>query len=352
MSGGGAPAPGAAPVGIAGLGVYVPERVVTAAELAERSGIGEQVIREKFGLASKHVAAPDEHVSEMAAEAGRRALADASARLGREIGPGDLDLVIYCGSPHKEYPVWLAAPRIQHLLGARRAWAFEVGGVSAGAPIALRVAADMMSADDGPRTALLVAASREAELIDYRNPRTRFLFNFGDGATAAVLVRGLVRNRVLRSAFRTDGAFSHHVRVPAGGSRRPASAETVREGLHALEVVDPEGMKAGLDPVTLECFVRVAREAVARSGHGEGGAIDFLAVLHTKRSLYDALLERLGVAPDRSVYLDTYGHISAADPLIALWEGERRGLLRAGMLAVALSAGTGYTWAATAVAWG
>ncbi len=338
-------------IGIASLGVYLPAAVMSAAELGARAGIAEEVVLEKLGLVQKHIAAADEHVGDMAAEAARRALAAASETLGEELGPEAVDGILYFGSPHKEYPVWLTAPRIQHLLGARRAWAFEIGGVSAGAPYALRVAADMMAADERLRTLLLVAASKESMLLDYANRRARFMFNFGDGAAAAVLRRGLERNRILGSAFLTDGSFSEHVRVPAGGSQLPASHETVEQRLHYLDVHDLEGMKERLDPVTLARFVAVVVEAVRRSDR-RPAEVGFLAMLHTKRSLFETVLARLGLSEDQSVYLDHCGHISAVDPLIGLWEGERRGRLRSGMLAVALAAGTGYSWAATAIAWG
>ena len=339
-------------VGIAGLGRHEPEAVTTAAEMAEATGIPEDVVREKFGLVQKRIAGEEEHASDMAAEAGRRALRDASERLGREITAADLDGIIYFGSTYKDYRVWLAAPRVQHLLGAEDAWAFEVSATSGGAPFALRTAVDMMAADGGPRVVLLTAASRESHLIDYDNERSRFMFNFGDGAAAAVLVRGLDRNAVLGSSFLTDGSFSEDVRVPAGGSRLPCSPETLERGQHSLDVRDPADMKRRLDPVSLDRFERVAREAAHRSGGGPEGAIDFLAVLHTKRSLHEALLDRLDLTPEQTVYLDHHGHLSAADPLLGLQEGERRGRLEDGALAVALSAGTGYTWAATGVRWG
>ncbi len=338
-------------IGIAGLGSCLPRTVLSAAEIGALAGMPEAVVVEKMGLREKRIAGPDEHVSDMAAEAGRRALDDAAEQMGEPLGPADLDGIIYCGSPHKEYPVWLAAPRIQQLLGADRAWAFEVGAVSAGVPFALRVAADMMAADPALKTILVVAASRESHLIDYAVRDTRFIFNFGDGAAAAVLRRDANRSEILRSAFLTEGGFNEHVRVRAGGSALPASAETVSAGLHALEVHDFEAMKTGLDPITLDRFVEVAGQA-ARSSGWDDGRIDFLAVLHTKRSLHEAILDRLGLSADRSIYLDDIGHVSAADPLFALERAAREGRLERGMRVVVLSAGTGYSWAATAIVWG
>lgn len=340
------------PVGIAGLGRYEPEDVMTAGELGEAAGIPEEVIRDKFGLVQKHVAGDGEHVSDMAAEAGRRALREASERLGREVTGSDLDGVVYFGSTWKDYRVWLAAPRVQHLLGASDAWAFDVAATSGGAPFALRIVADKMAARERHRLVLVVAASRESHLLDYGNERSRFMFNFGDGAAAALLVRGFPRNTVLDSSFHTDGSFSEDVMVPAGGSRLPCSPQTLERNQHVLDVLDPDDMKRRLDPVSLDRFVDVAREAARRSDGASGGEIDFLAVLHTKRSLHEALLGRLGLGPEQTAYLDHHGHLSAADPLLGLQEGERRGRLRDGDLVVTLSAGTGYTWAATALRWG
>lgn len=343
-----------APVGIAGLGVYRPERVMTAAELGERAGIPEEVVREKFGLREKRIAGEGEHVSDMAAEAGRRALEDASRRTGRTIDAGEIDAVVYFGSMYKDYRNWLAAPRIQHLVGAEQAWSFDLSGASAGGPVALRVAADLMGSRPDVELLLLAGASRESELLDYTNRRSRFMFNFGDGGGAALLERGRERNAILDSSIRTDGSFSEDVMVPVGGSRRPQTRETIEEGLHRLDVPDPESMKRRLDPVSLDRFVAVAREAVEASGH-ELADLDFLSVLHTKRSLHEALLERLGLDGEQTVYLDRWGHLSAVDPLIGLREGERTGKLDGSdgpALALALSAGTGYTWAATALRWG
>lgn len=312
-------------------------------EIAERSGIPLAVVEEKFGLKGKHRAGPDEHVSDMCVAAARPLVA--------AVSPEAIDAVIYFGSPHKDYPVWMVAPRIQHELGVQGAPAFEVASVSAGLPFALDVARSLMLANAHYRTVLLVGASKESTLIDYNNQRSRFMFNFGDGAVAAVLRRGHPHNRVLATAAMTDGSFHDYVKVPAGGSRLPASAETVSQGLHCLDVSDPRTMKERLDPVSAERFIQVAWQAAERSGY-RPEQIRFVAMLHTKRSLFAQVMEALGVPPERWVYLDKYGHMSAIDPLVALDEGRRQGLVHPGDLVILLTAGTGYSWAATALVWG
>lgn len=330
-------------VGIAGLSVYVPQRFADSTEIAAQTGIPEWVIREKFGLQRKHLAGDDEHVSTMAVRAARPLL--------EHVDPLEIDALVYFGSPHKDYAVWSVGPKIQHELGIKNAFTFELMNVSAGGPVTLKVVKDMLTADPDLRQVLCVGASREADLIDYSNERSRFMFNFGDGAVAMLLRRDYAHNVILQSALRTDGAFNEFVRVPAGGSVLPTSERTVRERLHYIDVSDPQLMKEQLDPVSVDNFLWAAREAVRRSGHTPD-EIAFLAPLHTKRSLFELLLKELGLTEEQAVYLDQYGHLSALDPIIGLWEGERTGKLRGGDLAVALSAGTGYSWTATAIRWG
>jgi len=332
-------------VGVVGWGTYLPGRVETAQEVAERSGLPPDVVERKLGLREKRVPGPEDHVSHMGREAARRALARS------QTAPEELDLVLYCGSEYKDYIVWSAAAWLQHALGARRAWAFEVYALCAGTPVALQTAKALMLADPRLKTVLLVTASREGDLIDYQNERTRFMFNFGAGAAALVLKRDHPRNRVLESAFLTDGSFSEDVVMPAGGSRRPPGPETVRQDLHKLDVPDPRRLKERLDPVSLPNFLGVIREAVERSGYSLAD-VTFLALTHMKRSFHRRVLEELGLREEQSVYLEDCGHVQAADQILALEQGLACGRVREGDLVVLAGAGTGYTWAATALRWG
>ena len=328
------------PVGIAGTAAYLPERWMTAAEIGAASGIPENVLVERFGLRGKHIAAADEHVTDLSVAAGERALAEAG------LDPRDVDVVVYFGSTWKEWPVWQAAPWISHRLGCERAWALELDYVSCGAPVALRVCRDLLVAEPELRSVLAVGACRESYLLDYSNERSRFMFNFGDGGVAAVVTRDAAANELLGSAAITDGSLSLHVKVPEGGSVQPEL-----DGGRFLDVDGLEEMKRRLDEVSLVNFVRVAEEALGRSGAALAD-VGYLCGIHMKRSMHAGLVNALGLPADRAAYLDDTGHVSGADPLLGLDRAARAGELEDGELVLLLAAGTGYTWAASVVRWG
>jgi 3-oxoacyl-[acyl-carrier-protein] synthase III len=332
-------------VGLAATASYLPERWMSAAEVADASGIPESVIVEKFGLRGKHVAAGDEHVSDLAVAAAERLLME------HEVDPASIDVVLYYGSTWKDYAVWQAAPWIAHRLGCSRAYAVEYDNVSMGTPVALRVARALLVAEPEWRTVLLVAACRESYLLDYGNERSRFMFNFGDGAVAGLLVADADTNLVLASHAITDGSFALQVKVPGGGSVEPPSLESVRARRHFLDVADPSAMKNGLDDVSLANFVAAAQGALERAGLGLGD-VSYLSGIHMKRSMHAAIVDALGVEPSRVSYLDDTGHMSGVDPLLGLDRAVRAGEIAARDVVLLLAAGTGYTWAATALRWG
>ena len=335
-------------VGVTGIGTYVPDETISGTEIAEISGIPEGVVVDKMGVTQKHVCPPDDdHATDMCVKAARAALADADR------DPGDVDLVLYHGSEYKDHVVWSAAAAITDRLGAENAFATESHTLCAGAPIALRqVRAQLATA--GIDSALLVAASREEDLVDYENENASFMFNFGSGASAFLVEADpsdRARAIVHESAAETDGSFADDVVMPAGGSKRPPDEETVRVGLHTLDVPDPDGMKERLGPVSLPAFLSVADTALERSGF-ERADLDFVAVTHMKRSFHDVVFDELGLDPDRDgYYLDEYGHVQSVDQALAVEAGLDDGRLEAGDLVCFLAAGTGYTWAATVLRW-
>jgi len=353
-------------VGITGLGTYVPDETVTGEAIAGESGIPTEVVVEKMGVREKRVCPPDgDHATDMSVKAAEAALADADA------DPTDLDVVVYHGSEYKDHVVWSAAAAITERLGATNAYATECYTLCAGAPIALRQATAQLETEPID-TALLVAASREEDLVDYDNENSSFMFNFGSGASAFVLEAtgddgepdasgadsvdaapfdGRARATVRASAAETDGSFADDVVMPAGGSKRPPSEATVREGLHTLDVPDPEGMKERLGPVSLPAYLSVADTALERSGY-EREDLDFVALTHMKRSFHERVLDELGLDPaNDGYYLDEYGHVQSVDQALALAAGVETSRLEPGDLVCLLAAGTGYTWSASVVQW-
>src|SRR5689334_8344925 len=137
-------------VGLVATASYLPERWMTAAEVAGHAGIPEQVIVEKFGLRGKHIAAPDEHVSDLSVKAAERLFEESN------IDPKSIDVVMYYGSMWRDYPVWQVAPNIAHRLGATNAFALEYDNVSHGTSIALRVARDLLRAEPELTNVLMV----------------------------------------------------------------------------------------------------------------------------------------------------------------------------------------------------
>jgi 3-oxoacyl-[acyl-carrier-protein] synthase-3 len=278
-------------------------------------------------------------------------IAAARQALG-ELDPMDLGAVIYFGSEYKDYHVWPIGAKIQHALGAKRAFAFEIMALCATGILAFKLSKEMLLADPGLGHILIVAGSKEGDLLDYRNQDSRFLFNFADGAGAAVISHGWEKNLILGSSVITDGQFAEDVYLPVGGSRfRPETHDQTDPRLHHFEIPRVEEMKRRLDPVSLPNFIAVCRQAIAGSGLTVPD-VDFFGATHMKRSFHDGILKALGLTWDQTFYLEEYGHVQAADQIIVLKEASERGLLKPGQVAVVTGAGTGYTWGASCIRWG
>ncbi len=333
------------PVGIAATGIYLPQHSQTAAELSAHTGIPESVLVEKMGIRRLYRPGPDDMPSLMAAQAARQALDRAG------LAPDALDLIIYHGSEYKDYVVWSAAAHIQHLIGATRAYAYEIYALCAGTPVALKTACGQMKSDPTLQHVLLVSAAREHDLVDPNNPNTRFMLNFAGGGSAMLLRRNETTNQVLASSVIVDGSFSENVIMPGGGCRNPTSAQTVAQGLHQLDVFDMETMRERLGAVSLPNFIRVIQEAATRSG-ARSEDIALLIITHMKPSFHRDILDALGLRPEQALYLDEFGHMQSVDQPLGLHIAAERGLLHDGDLVILAGAGTGYTWGATAIRWG
>ena len=149
----------------------------------------------------------------------------------------------------------------------------------------------------------------------------------------------------------TDGRFAEDVACYGVGSYNYSKIATLDYPLRNLDVKDPKSMKEKLDPISLPHFVEVIRKAAEKSGYSAND-INFIAPIFMKKSILQGILAEFGLTEENSFILENYGHCQSADAYISLLEAEKIGRLKKGDLVVMLGAGTGYTWAATAVRWG
>ena len=330
-------------VGIVGYGTYFPPKIETAADLAPVMDIPETILREKMGIRQRHVARESDSVTVMASKAAERALQQAN------VSPEKIAVVISHGSEYKDHLVWNAAAKIQHNIGAVNGYAFEMYALCAGAPIAMNMAKSMMIADESLNYVMLAAGSRENDLINFQNQRSRFMFNFGAGGGAMLLKSGADRNLILGASAITDGSLSETVILTeaAVGDESPRLGDVYGR----LDVTNNEYMAERLGETSLDNFMRVIREAVEKSDASLDD-ITFLGITHMKKSFYLQILESVGLSPEQSVYLQDYGHVQSVDQVLAIELGLAEGKIRDGDLIVLAGAGTGYTWSAIAVRWG
>ena len=331
-------------VGILGFGTYTPSHRMDASEIAEASGIPEDVIREKFGVQSKAVPGAEDTTSAMGIAAARRAIERA------DIDPATIDLVIWNGAQHKDYPCWLAGLKVAHELGATKAWSFDMEAMCGSMMAALDVAKSMMLTKRNLSRVLLVSGYRNLDLIDPSVKETSFMLDIGASGAAVLLEKGWDENVVLESAFEGDGSFADDCIVPVMGSAAwPPEPDDVAK--MRFEIADVEAFKRKLGERTMPNFYKVVRESLAASGKRDED-IDYLAILHFKKSAHDAVLAELGLSEDQTTYLNRYGHLGQNDQIQSIELGLADGKVTDGDTIVMVGAGLGFVWASTVVQWG
>lgn len=318
--------------------VWLPDHHEDAAHIAAHSGVPQDIVQTKMGIIRKCRAKAETHPSDMAVRAARLALAD--------IPPDSVDLLIWTGSEFKDYPVWTAWIYVQEQLGLRKAWAFDMASRCSTNVVGLKVAKAMMEADPRLNRVLLCGGHRTGDLVNYKDPNARFLYSLSDGGSAMLLERG-EENPILEASVITDGTFSEDVIIPGGGTRKPARFGLDHENTF-LCVPDVVGMRERLADRSLENFIKVIREAAENS---MDRSIDYLALLHLKRSAHDHILANLGLTEEQSTYMDHFGHFGAPDQVVSLGLAESSNKLNRGDHVVLASAGIGYTWSAISIRW-
>jgi 3-oxoacyl-[acyl-carrier-protein] synthase-3 len=327
------------------LGTYVPKPRMTSEQLAHQSGIPRGVIEDKFGILAKPMPGPEDHPCLMGARAAQVAIARAG------IDPLEIDVVLSISEEYKERPLMVSGIKIQQLVGARNAWAVDVAQRCCTTIAGLTFARALMQTDSRVRTVLLAGGYRNGDLIDYANPRVSFMYSLAAGGGALLLRRDHHANELLGGSLISDGDFADDVSCSAGGTIAPLTPQTAGTAAAMLDVHDVDGMKARLAERSHRNFMRVIGEAAAQGGHAARD-IDYLALLHMKRSAHAAVLDELNLSPRHSYYLEEYGHLGQFDPILSIELGLAAGRIQPGALVVMASAGVSYAWGAYALRWG
>lgn len=332
-------------VGIKGIGTYFPSKKMTAKEIADITDIPEDVLIKKFGITEKYIPDEGDTTSFMGIKAAENAIKNAG------IGPEDIDLVIWNGAQHKDYPCWLASLFVAHKLGAKNAWGFDMEAMCGSMMAGMETAKSLMLKNSNINTVLLVSGYRNGDLVDLKEPGTSFMFDLSASGTALILQKGLNENLLLESAFKGDGSFSTDCIVPVGGTASWPIKPEDAEKYHFEIQGDPKEFKKRLGETTLPNFFWVIRESLRKSGFSQED-IDYLAILHFKKSAHDMIMEELGLSEEKTVYLQDYGHNGQNDQIISLELGLKRGLIKDGDTIVLVGAGLGFVWASSVVKWG
>ncbi|MDX2008309.1 MAG: 3-oxoacyl-ACP synthase [Meiothermus sp.] len=325
-----------------GLGVYLPIPRMSSAEIAAASGLPEWVVRDKLGIHQKPVPGPDDHPARMGGWAAEGALKDAA------LEPADLDVVISITDEHKDYPVWTSAPLIAQMVGADRAWCFDLNQKCASFVTALAVAEGLFASRPEVRHVLVAGGYRNGDLIDFSDEAVRFMYDLAAGGGAAVLSRQGGGLRLLSSRLKTDPVLANTVRVPVGGTVAPLDGSNAQQ--YRLRVAEPELMKTRLEQVSMPGFMEVIVGALAQAGYAPAD-LDFLALLHMKPSAHKAVLDGLGLSESQTIYLSEYGHLGQLDPILSLKLAGQSGQIGPGSLVALAAAGVGYHWGAAVLRW-
>ena len=332
-------------VGIVSTGMYLPEFVLTADDIAAESGLPEWVIREKLGLHEKRMAGPDDHPNQMAVWAAEDCLSKT------DIAPDEIDVVLCTTEEWKEYIQWTAGIDLAYQIGATRAWGMDLHMRCCTTVSAMKIAKDMMASDSEINTVLIGGGYRVGDLVNLKNIAVSFTFDIAAGAGAILLRKNWPRNHLLGTHLITDGSLSKNILVPASGTIQFPTDEAVATGLFAINLFDGEAMKERLNAVSLDNWMHCIDEALRKSGYTRED-IGFFNMIHMKVSAYKDMLHRLNLTEVKSVYNDHYGHIGEQDSIINIIEGVKQGRLKEGDLMVIVAAGVGYVWGATCVKWG
>jgi len=321
---------------IVGTGRYLPERILTNADLERMVETNDEWIRDRTGIRERRVAADDMTAAEMGARAARCAM----QRAGVE--PGEVDLIVLStATPDRWLPS--TACDLQALLGAANAVAFDVCAACTGWLYALTVAEGYIAAGRA-EIALVVATEKMSAIVDWTDRNTCVLF--GDGAGAAVVRKSSGGRGILSSYQRSDGRLGDLLFRPAGGSAIPMSAEVLQKGEHLVRMEGREVFKNAVRSMSEACDLALQRAGLRSED------VDILIPHQANVRIIEATAKYTGIPMEKVfVNVDRFGNMSSATIPVALDEALEQGRLKPGMNMLSVAFGAGFTWGAMTMRW-
>ncbi len=317
---------------ITGLGFAVPPQVWDNHRLESIVETSDEWIRSRTGIVTRHIADDGETTATLGADAASMALSDA----GME--PSDVDVIIVATmTPEMGFPA--TACFIQHMIGARNAAAFDISAACTGFIYGLSIASSMITSGFAG-TVLVIGAETLSRVMDWTDRNSCVLF--GDGAGAAVVTVGGKGGRVIDSLIRSDGSNTGLLFMPGGGSRHPASEDTVRDRMHYLKMTGK-----GLYKEATTSMADAVFEILEKNGL-DIDDMDLLIPHQANLRIIQSTAKKLEISPEKAyVNIDRYGNTSAATIPIAMTEAHAEGRMHPGSTIVLVAFGSGMTWGAT-----
>ncbi len=336
-------------VGIVGTGIYLPEGRMTAKEISERTnGLwAEEAVIAKLGIKEKVV--PTKLPEDGSQEMGALAALDALKNTG--LDPKEIDVILSVTEEWKEYPLTTSALYIQDRIGAVNAWGIDVQNRCCTTVSAMKMARDMLVADDEINVVMVVGGYRNGDFVDYSDKSMSMMYDLGAGGGAIILKKNYGKNLLLGSHMIGDGSLARTAGVEIGGQCNPLTHENLDASKKSLRLMDAQKMKDRLNQVSMNNWYKCIDESLRKAGL-ERKDIGFLDILHMKRSGHLGMLNELGLREDQSIYLENYGHIGQIDQILSLHLALASGQVKDGTVVCMLAAGIGYVWAANIIRWG
>lgn len=334
-------------IGIIGTGIYLPKQKMSALEIAKATnGVWtEEAVIDKLGIKEKYIANDDEGAQEMSY------LAAIDCLNNTQVDPLEIDVILSITEEWKEYPLTTSALYVQGKIGATNAWGIDLQNRCCTSVSALKVAKDMLVADDEIDTIMIVGGYRNGDFVDYTDKNMSMMYNLSAGAGAMILRKGYDKNVILGSHIIGDGTLARSAGVEIGGSKNPITCQNIDEAYKSLKLMEPIRMKERLNEVSMKNWFTCIDESLRKSSLKRDD-LDYLGILHIKRSGHNAMLNELNLQENQTIYLENYGHIGQIDQILSLHLAKEQGKLQTGDHACLLAAGIGYVWASSIVRWG